>query len=586
MNAMSKNEETFDAWNPGLNSEIPGRLLPLVTLYRKENSDTDYPTAKEASEFWGLETQKVVVFKVSRLVVHELLIRVTSDLYVPDGPSYEELGINLRNMVGTILNEYIQPRMNELEQKFDDFRQDVEQKISTIIDSDIYNRTSAPSPKENAPFFARFFRKETKPIQTELPEILALADWQKNVSAGKDALDLACYESLLVLVGSMVGKRGRLIADKDMICRFAANLICNNYGSQLIGKWIEPMIADAVKAEGYRFLPYQKSPFFMNVKGASAAGKSTIRPLQRKLSERLNIPWEDFALVSPDYWRKFLLDYDSLGDDFKYAAMLTGQELEIIDKKLDKHMATKAAKSEMPHLLIDRFRFDSFTPSQNRQKESTLISRFGDTVYLFFVITSPSETVERAWARGGKTGRYKAVDDLLFHNIEAYTGMPQLFFSWVTTTKQKIHFEFLDNDVPLGMLPRTVAFGWNDKITILDMECMQRINHFQNINIEAQRPEDVFLKDEKPEGDFIKTCVDKIKSVTFADYKTAEIYGQITDGKWVYKSNKLSGNPDLNLDDLQLTKEVSVKAHSQNKDDSAEKMNISDEKKFTVGSWG
>jgi len=324
----------------------------------------------------------------------------------------------------------------------------------------------------------------------------------------------------------------------------------------------------------------------MNVKGASAAGKSTIRPLQRKLAERLNIPWEDFALVSPDYWRKFLLDYDSLGNDFKYAAMLTGQELEIIDKKLDKYMATKAAKAEMPHLLIDRFRFDSFTPSHNRQKESTLISRFGDTVYLFFVITPPSETVERAWARGGKTGRYKAVDDLLFHNIEAYTGMPQLFFSWVTTTKQKIHFEFLDNDVPLGERPRTVAFGWNDKITILDMACMQRINHYQNINIEARRPEDVFLNDEKQKGDFIKTCVDKIENVTFADHKSAKIYGQTNAGEWIYKSDEFYGNPVFNLDDLDLKKEVSVYALSQIKAESVEKMNISDEKKFTVGSWG
>jgi hypothetical protein len=583
---MSKSPQKFDAWNPGLSSEIPGRILPLVTLYRQENSDTDYPTAKEASEFWGLETHKVIAFKVSRLVVHELLVRVTADLYVPDGPSYEELGINLRNMVGKIQNEYIQHRMSELEQKFAHFRQDVEQKISTILDSDIYNRASASPAKENARFFTRFFRKEAKPIQLELPEILALADWQEYVSASKDAFDLACYESLLALVGSMVGKRGRLIADKDMICRFAANLICNNYGSQMIGKWIEPIIAEAVKNEGYRFLPYQKSPFFMNVKGASAAGKSTIRPLQRKLAGRLNLPWEDFALVSPDYWRKFLLDYDSLGDDFKYAAMLTGQELEIIDKKLDKHMATKAAKAEMPHLLIDRFRFDSFTPSHNRQKESTLISRFGDTVYLFFVITSPGETVERAWARGGKTGRYKAVDDLLFHNIEAYTGMPQLFFSWVTTTKQKIHFEFLDNDVPLGELPRTVAFGWNDKITILDMECMQRINHFQNINIEARRPEDVFLKDEKQKGDFIKTCVDKIENVTFADHKTAKIYGQTYAGKLVYKSDEFSDNPDFNLDDIDLTQDVGEQALSQNKAESVEKMNISDEKKFTVGSWG
>ena len=33
---------------------------------------------------------------------------------------------------------------------------------------------------------------------------------------------------------------------------------------------------------------------------------------------------------------------------------------EIIDRKLDRHMAMKAVRGETSHLLIDRFRFDNF----------------------------------------------------------------------------------------------------------------------------------------------------------------------------------------------------------------------------------
>ena len=51
----------------------------------------------------------------------------------------------------------------------------------------------------------------------------------------------------------------------------------------------------------------------MNVKGASASGKSTIRPYQLALAKRLGMAWSDFAVITPDVWRKFLLDYDSLG---------------------------------------------------------------------------------------------------------------------------------------------------------------------------------------------------------------------------------------------------------------------------------
>ena len=96
--------------------------------------------------------------------------------------------------------------------------------------------------------------------------------------------------------------------------------------------------------------------------------------------------WKDFALISPDYWRKFLLDYNSLGADYKYGEKLTAFELEIIDKKLDLYMERKALAGEMPHLLIDRFRFDSFIVGGDGNYTSRLLTRFGQKVFLFFNI--------------------------------------------------------------------------------------------------------------------------------------------------------------------------------------------------------
>ena len=84
----------------------------------------------------------------------------------------------------------------------------------------------------------------------------------------------------------------------------------------------------------------------------------------------------------------------------------------------------------MSHLLIDRFRFDSFAPDSD-EAGSNLLTRFGRIIYLFFMITPPASLVERAWNRGLDVGRYKAVDDTLAHGVEAYSGMPELFFTWV-----------------------------------------------------------------------------------------------------------------------------------------------------------
>jgi hypothetical protein len=116
--------------------------------------------------------------------------------------------------------------------------------------------------------------------------------------------------------------------------------------------------------------------------GASASGKSTLRPLQKSLAADIGVAWTEFALISPDIWRKQLLDYASLGAAYKYAGAFTGDELDIVDEKLDRYMARKAALGNMSHLLIDRFRFDSFAPHST--KPAAISSRASAAWSIFF----------------------------------------------------------------------------------------------------------------------------------------------------------------------------------------------------------
>ncbi len=572
---MTEHDSTHHAWNPGLTSEIPARLMPKVTLYDPKNSTVDYSNAKEAADFCGLKPQDMVAFNASRLVVHEILIRVTADLMVPDGPSYEELGLNLRSMAARILDSHALPRLAEIEAKFDALGDEARRRIGEILDRDIFEQE--PSVPPSTGVLRRLFGKPNDaPADTRAPELVALEKWRADLESGADAFETTCLKALQSVVGGIVGQRGRLLADKDLIMRLAVNIVRNGHGSDVIGEMLEPIIEQAVKAKGYRRLPFQAEPVVMNVKGASGAGKSTIRPLQRELAERLGIPWQDFALVSPDYWRKFLLDYEGLGDDYKYAAMLTGQELEIIDKKLDHYMEGKAARGQMPHLLIDRFRFDSFATAPRQQADGRLLSRFGDTVFMFFMITPPAETVERAWKRGLSTGRYKAVDDLLFHNIEAYTGMPQLFFTWANKERQKIHFEFLDNNVPFGERPKTAAFGWNGQLNVLDIDCMRRLNRYQRVNVDARRPEDVFDEHNEEGSDLLADCIRKIPDVTFLDPHSLEVLGRTHGGKVVVEHGAFFEKAGLS----------NAVRRNRATEDSALPLDIEHERKFTVGVWG
>ena len=349
--------------------------------------------------------------------------------------------------------------------------------------------------------------------------------WVEHQSQASGDLQVICLRQLITVAKAIIANRGRLVGGEDLLVRLALIGVSNSQGSLVLGQAIDPLFRKGCAEQGYNVLPAQSEPVILNVKGASASGKSTIRNHQRALAERSGVKWEEFAVISPDYWRKYLLDYDSLGDDYKYAGSLTGQELWLIDQKLDRYMSRKAEDGLMSHLLIDRFRFDSFSIENNGLASSKLLTRFGSTIFLFFMVTPPEATVERAWIRGNNTGRYKPVDDLLYHNVEAYTGMPKLFLSWVSSKDKKVHFEFLDNSVALGETPRTITSGWNRSMRVYDLEGLLNIDKFRNIHVEVSKPVGVYQNRAQMDNlGCLKHCFKLLEQLEFCDTICGEVY--------------------------------------------------------------
>jgi len=537
MNAPAK---PFGPWNPGLQSQIPRDLLPLSTMFRPENVSTRIDDVHELHDLTGLELAELVTFRPERLALHELLVRVTADLHVPSGTRVEDLGINFRRMTGVILAGGIAPRMGEVVAAYDALRREVEGVIRAELDARLFGRT--PPATKRSPARGGFFQRllgaprAAAPADGPFPdgdrERAAIAAWQAGSQAAEGVQRAACL-ALARVVGALVGRHGQLWGTPDLIASVATNLACNDLGSDEVGRVIQPMFLEAVRREGYRLLPAQARPVIMNTKGASAAGKSTMRPEQRMLSERIGADWHDFALISPDIWRKQLLDYASLGAAYKYGGACTGEELRIIDQKLDRYMARKGERRAISHLLIDRFRFDSFAPDSD-EAGSNLLTRFGHRVYLFFMLTPPEALVERAWKRGLEVGRYKAVDDVLAHGIEAYTGMPRLFFTWALRADKDVHCEFLDNTVPLGERPRTAAFGWNGEFNVLDVRRLLDVQRFQRVDVNATGPGELFrdpaeLAPARNTG-FIVECARRLRRLSFAGQSSGRVYLRIEGG--------------------------------------------------------
>lgn len=487
------------AWNPGIQSQVPPELRHLCTIFRPENGLRSLVDVHEGHTLTGIAPSELVVFRPRRLALHETLIRVTADFAVPDGSRVEDLGIKFREITSLLVDRYLEPEMDQITASFDRVRNQLHAAMHDAL--------------------ARFANRGWGVREiTECESAARTADAEYLRAA---------YRTLARVMAALFITNGRGWGTQDHIASLAAGMACNEIGSAEIGRSIEPILRRAAIREGYGILPRQERPVVINTKGPSASGKSTLRPLQKKLAREIGMQWSDFALISPDIWRKQLLDYGSLGAAYKYAASFTADELQIIDHKLDRYMAAKNERGEMSHLLIDRFRFDGFA-QDSHEAGSNFLTRFGHAVHLFFLIAAPESLVERAWKRGLDVGRFKAVDDTLAHAVEAYSGMPDVFFTWIKRHDKRIRFEFLDNSVRLGERPRTAAFGENDTCNVLDVTCMSNIERYCRINVWATRPEDLYadrglLAAEHNLG-MLSRCLREFHRVDFAEQETGLIY--------------------------------------------------------------
>ena len=538
-------QRAVGAWNPEIRSTLPTEYLPLSSMFRPENVFTAIDTAHELADFTGLPIQQLICFRPERLVIHELLIRVSADIFVSDGSRYEDLGINFRQVVSTILAEHIEPHLAEILASFDQLRQDSDQLVGEILAEELF-ATSAPAPKSEKRFsLANWFgkKKPARPASaSETPEQRhrrLLATWQQRGGSAETTFERAVYAALANVANAIIIRHNRIVGDASLLTSLTTGMVCNDFGSERLGDQIAPYVTEAIEQQGYRLLPAQAEPVVINVKGASASGKSTMRPLQKLHVEKLGLDWQDFALISPDIWRKYLLDYDALGNAYKYAGTLAGDEIPIVDRKLDRYIGRKAQAGGISHLLIDRFRFDSFAPGHDSEQGSNLLTRFGHTVYLLFMVTPPPATVERAWLRGQQVGRYKAVDDLLDHNVEAFNGIPRLLFTWALRHDKTVYYEFLDNSVARGETPRTIAFGHNGELYIADFKCMLDIVRYTRINIEATSPDEVYPDAEKMAAEantaFLVDCARKLPRIHFVERTSGMVYARMESGRmqWV-----------------------------------------------------
>ncbi len=536
MDRTAEPDEQFSAWNPGVGTGVPAAFRDLETIFRPECVLGSLTEVAELAELTGLPHEELTAFRPRRLALHELIVRVTADIAVAEGEQEEDFGRNFRRIATQFWEHHVLPGMDGIERIHAELREQAGALARSILAQTLFAPPPAP-PRRRFPFN---LLPAAKPAAAPAESVAAceqrvIAEYKAAGRSAQDPLQRAVYNSLYRILGAIQATRGRLGADPELLAGLVARHVANRYGSRLIGQAIAPLVDAAIEREGYARVPNREAPVLISLKGASAAGKSSLRPAIKQIMREQGIEPDGYATISPDIWRRLLLDYDSLGAACKYAGHLTSREIMVIDGKLDRYIRDKAERSRaIPHLLVDRFRFDSFSTEQVARVLHNTYARYVDTMYMYFVVTPPEETVERGWRRALERGRYKAVEDFLGHSVEAYTGMPRLFFKWLAHTRPTYRYAFLDNSVPKGTFPRTIAFGTQAEMTVLDPAALIDIERYQKIDINAGSPDEVYPPAQAMEVaancGFLKECLRRIPCVNFVEPSSGATYARSRGG--------------------------------------------------------
>jgi hypothetical protein len=284
--------QQFSAWNPGIESEIPKAYRELETIYNAANVFTQLDEVNQLAVETGLSPQELIAFRPHRLVLHELIVRVTADIVVREGEAEEDLGINFRNIANLIFSQYIIPGLMQIEHGFDTMRTRIEDMTAAELERALLPQT--PAIKEKSSLWSTLFKPAKKaPVaatQTRQEREFGLINNLKTSGlAASDELSAAVYRSLYRVLGSIATTRGFIGNDPAYLKDICVRHACNYLGSREIGAKVEALVNKAIDVEGYDRIADADTPILISLKGASAAVKSSLRPILSEMMSQLGI---------------------------------------------------------------------------------------------------------------------------------------------------------------------------------------------------------------------------------------------------------------------------------------------------------
>ena len=149
--------ETFDAWHPGVASGIPEAWRDLETLYRPDCASSGRAEVDADVTLTGLAPEQLTAFRPARLALHELIVRITAEIAVPEGDIEEDVGKHFRHIALRVRDHYLAPEMARIEAAHAAFCARAEATIGELLHAQL--GPPPPPPRRRLSLAALFGRR-------------------------------------------------------------------------------------------------------------------------------------------------------------------------------------------------------------------------------------------------------------------------------------------------------------------------------------------------------------------------------------------------------------------------------------------
>lgn len=436
-NLREDKNEFVDGWDVTFEKTLDERF----TIFNQKVCSRDFQTIERMRKATGFELKKLVVFRPSRMLLHEIIIYSKTNFKFNDSKKYEIFMLRIIEFFPVKLTE----QLNSLENEFEENKRYFENYLNYVVED--------------------YFHAANVDVDLQ-KRIKKFSDCiQKRIKDGKCNIPLSKSKSLMVeLIVDDILRDLYIVKIRKVVEEiFITN---NNFESQ-----------NLAKMKNFQRLAWA-------IVGGPASGKSSL-----KKSMQIAQPEEGYCSVNPDDFKRLLAIDDISEKNSSYAA-LVHEESSYISDQIMLRLNEMIKADNAPHILLD-----TVTSSDEKMN---IIGYGGASIYLQIAnckVEGSDGAINRAFLRAQNDNstnedknRYVPTEAILSGHKKESELLPR------TIQKFKVNLRLFDTRQKQPLLAAVID-GHNKQLKIYEPQSFYHFVKKKFIYVKAAFEDQVYHED-------------------------------------------------------------------------------------------